>query len=302
MRKNYITSLRILLIMLLCIVLINTNAQTGLNFQGVARSRNNVVLASQNITIRLTILHENAPEYSETRKVFTNAQGLFTDVIGEPGALSTIGNFATINWTLTPKFLKIEMDPEAGTNFITMGTTQFQYVGYAKYAKSVEAENIVGIVPVALGGTGATNLTGMVKGNGTRALSVAIAGIDYLLPTGSAAGLTNFPIFNQNTTGNAATATKLATARKINGVDFDGTADITITSSASSASSETQLFEKELENDNEISLTTPFSMDSTCRVYVNGTLLKPIHWTGINTSTLKLLIHTMKMDHIIIVN
>lgn len=33
---------------------------------------------------------------------------------------------------------------------------------------------------------------------------------------------------NQNTTGNSATATKLATIRKINTIDFDGTADITI--------------------------------------------------------------------------
>lgn len=44
-----------------------------------------------------------------------------------------------------------------------------------------------------------------------------------------AAGQT-WPTFNQSTTGNAATATKLATARKINGTDFDGTADITISS------------------------------------------------------------------------
>nr|WP_250845325.1 prophage tail fiber N-terminal domain-containing protein [Escherichia coli] len=34
---------------------------------------------------------------------------------------------------------------------------------------------------------------------------------------------------NQNTTGNAATATKLQTARTINGVSFDGTKDITLT-------------------------------------------------------------------------
>uniref|UniRef100_UPI003F4AF66D pyocin knob domain-containing protein n=1 Tax=Escherichia coli TaxID=562 RepID=UPI003F4AF66D len=34
---------------------------------------------------------------------------------------------------------------------------------------------------------------------------------------------------NQNTTGNAATATKLQTARTINGVKFDGSADITLT-------------------------------------------------------------------------
>lgn len=33
---------------------------------------------------------------------------------------------------------------------------------------------------------------------------------------------------NQNTTGNSATATKLATARAINGVSFDGSADITV--------------------------------------------------------------------------
>lgn len=55
-------------------------------------------------------------------------------------------------------------------------------------------------------------------------------------PTG-AAGIPTFriiaaadiPTLNQNTTGNAATATKLETARAINGVNFDGSAAITIT-------------------------------------------------------------------------
>lgn len=40
-------------------------------------------------------------------------------------------------------------------------------------------------------------------------------------------GTNTFPTFNQSTTGNAATATKLATARNINGVAFDGTSAIT---------------------------------------------------------------------------
>jgi transcription elongation factor Elf1 len=68
-----------------------------------------------------------------------------------------------------------------------------------------------------------------------------------LTTTGSAAGLTNFPILNQNTTGNAAfattattattagtssTATKLAIARNINNVAFDGSRDISITADA----------------------------------------------------------------------
>lgn len=38
----------------------------------------------------------------------------------------------------------------------------------------------------------------------------------------------NIPTWNQNTSGNAATATKLATARTINGVAFNGTANITV--------------------------------------------------------------------------
>lgn len=54
----------------------------------------------------------------------------------------------------------------------------------------------------------------------------------FLTTTGSAAGLTSFPTLNQNTTGNAATATALQTGRAINGVTFDGTAAITVTAAA----------------------------------------------------------------------
>jgi hypothetical protein len=144
--------------------MVNTQAQTGLNFQGVARTTSNLVVASQPISIKLSILQGSATgtaEYTETRRVITNAQGLFTAVIGDTGAISTLGSFNNINWKLSPKFLKIEMDPAAGTNFVTMGTTQFQYVPYAQYAKGVDADKLVGIVPVTLGGTGVNSLAGI---------------------------------------------------------------------------------------------------------------------------------------------
>jgi hypothetical protein len=160
--KTRYSLLKFILFIQLFFVLINSKAQTGLNFQGVARTSNNVILASQQISLRLSILQgsvSGTTEYTETRKVITNAQGLFTAVIGDTGAISTLGNFTNINWKLTPKFLKIEMDPAAGTNFITMGTTQFQYVAYAQFANSVDAENITGVVPVARGGTGANSLS-----------------------------------------------------------------------------------------------------------------------------------------------
>ena len=160
--QNLNKLIKILCTFLLCIVIIKAQAQTGLNFQGVARTNNNIILASQPISLRLSILQGSSTgiaEYVETRRVTTNAQGLFTAVIGDTGSISTLGNFSTINWKNTPKFLKIEMDAAAGNNFITMGTTQFQYVAYAQFAKSVDAENISGVVPVARGGTGANSLS-----------------------------------------------------------------------------------------------------------------------------------------------
>ena len=160
--KNYRLFNRTIFILLFLIVMVHGYGQTGLNFQGVARTNNNIILASQPISLRLSILQGSATgiaEYVETRRVTTNAQGLFTAVIGDTGAISTLGNFTTINWRNTPKFLKIEMDVAAGNNFISIGTTQFQYVAYAQFANSVDAENITGVVPVARGGTGANSLS-----------------------------------------------------------------------------------------------------------------------------------------------
>lgn len=89
---------------------------------------------------------------------------------------------------------------------------------------------VTGILPVSNGGTGLTTVTGLVKGNGTSAMSAAAAGTDYVAPDGalgtpSSGTLTNctFPTLNQNTTGSAAT---LTTARTIDGKSFDGSANI----------------------------------------------------------------------------
>ena len=180
MNKRYTISKLILFIQLL-FVLINSNAQTGLNFQGVARTSNNIILASQPISLRLSILQGSASgttEYTETRKVTTNAQGLFSVVIGDTDASSTIGNFSTINWKNTPKFLKIEMDAAAGNNYITMGTTQFQYVAYAQFASSVDADNIAGIVPIAKGGTGVTSLASLKAVLDIDKTSIGLSNVD----------------------------------------------------------------------------------------------------------------------------
>jgi|21_taG_2_1085346.scaffolds.fasta_scaffold02785_2 hypothetical protein len=116
---------------------------------------------------------------------------------------------------------------------------------------------VSGTLPVANGGTGATSLTtdGILFGNGTSAISAvdlssngniivggstpaAVAGAD-LAGSGLAATTGNGTLvlavetLNQNTTGSAAT---LTTPRAINGVDFDGSAAITVTAAGSTLS------------------------------------------------------------------
>lgn len=213
----------ILLLAIFTLICQSIIAQTGgINFQGVARNATGAVLANQKINLKFSIIKTSETgtvEYTETKETTTNAQGVFAVVVGEVNATS----FAAVDWKVSPKFLKVEMDAAGGTTFITMGTTRLQNVPYAYYANGVNANNIDGAVPVSKGGTGATTAAdaranlGLVIG--TNVQGPLTAGTDYLTPT-----------------GNAATATKLATKKKINGIDFDGSSDITVAADASTLS------------------------------------------------------------------
>lgn len=151
-----------IVVLLLFFFVNNLFGQNGLNFQGVARSSNGIILASQPITVRLSILQGSSTGnvlYQETKSVTTNAQGLFNIVIGDAAtATSTTGSYQNIAWNTPPHYIRFEMDPAAGNNFTTLGTTQLQYVAYAQFANGVAAEKIIGLVPVARGGTGVGTL------------------------------------------------------------------------------------------------------------------------------------------------
>ena len=113
-----------------------------LNYQGVARNAVGNVLPSQPIGLRLSILAggpTGTPVYTETRNVTTNAFGLFTVQVGSPGAITTTGTIAGINWTAFgvgagSKFLQVEIDPIGGTNYFNVGSTQLVSVPYSLYA------------------------------------------------------------------------------------------------------------------------------------------------------------------------
>ena len=90
------------------------------------------------------------------------------------------------------------------------------------------AANVTGVVAVLNGGSGATTAQGAIN-----TFAGAVTSGQYLRGNGtnvvmSAIQVSDVPTLNQNTTGNAATATILATARSIGGVSFNGSADINL--------------------------------------------------------------------------
>ena len=127
-------------------------AQTGINYQGLARRASGAPVADQNIKIKLSIRDASASGtvvYTETRSTATNKFGLFNVVIGSSGAASQNGTLAGVNWATGAKFLQVELDPDGGNNFVDMGTTQLQAVPYALFASAA-----------APGGTAAGDLSG----------------------------------------------------------------------------------------------------------------------------------------------
>jgi hypothetical protein len=152
-------------LLMLTLYFINVTGQInkGINFQGVARSDNGIILANKIVTLRLSIKIDSINgviEYQEIKSITTNSIGLFSVVVGskQDRNIISIGNFENINWSLTEKFLQVEVDITGELYFSSLGIQKINYVPYAFYADKVDAVNINGIVGVKKGGTGFDNL------------------------------------------------------------------------------------------------------------------------------------------------
>jgi len=155
----------ILSLFLLSLYLTNLNAQInkGINFQGVARNSNGIILANKIIALRLSIKNDSINgviEYQEIKSITTNAIGLFSVVVGskQDRNIISIGNFENINWSNTEKYLQVEVDVTGELYFSSIGIQKINYVPYAFYADKVDAVNINGIIGVKKGGTGFDNI------------------------------------------------------------------------------------------------------------------------------------------------
>ena len=129
MKKNLIF---LMVIMLGVSAFTYAQAPLRINYQGVARNNFGTTINNKAISLRLSVRDGSSSGsivYSERHAISTDQYGVFALSIG--GGTLVSGSMAGINWATGTKFIQVEMDPNGGSAFISMGTSQLVSVPYS---------------------------------------------------------------------------------------------------------------------------------------------------------------------------
>jgi uncharacterized protein (TIGR02145 family) len=110
-------------------------APAKMSYQAVIRGANNSLVIEKTVGVRISILQGNetgSSVYSELHTPTTNLNGLASLSIG--GGKNTTGDFAKIDWSKGPYFVKTETDVAGGTNYQLTAVSELMSVPYALYA------------------------------------------------------------------------------------------------------------------------------------------------------------------------
>ncbi|HPQ07772.1 MAG TPA: hypothetical protein PK995_00930 [Bacteroidia bacterium] len=124
-------------------VLSQSSPPESISYQGIARDASGDVLSNYTISIQF-IIHQGSANggtvFTEQHySVPTNSLGLFTLQIGSVNTSA----FSSINWANGPYYLEVQMDPNGGTSYTSVGTQQMLSVPYSLYSKkSVYADSL----------------------------------------------------------------------------------------------------------------------------------------------------------------
>jgi uncharacterized protein (TIGR02145 family) len=111
-----------------------------ISYQAIIRDASGLVINKQ-VGLRISILKGSdtgTAIYTETHNVTTNANGLISVKIGSG---TSGGHLSDIDWTDGPYFLKTETDPNGGTAYTIIGTSQILSVPYALHAATADDLN-----------------------------------------------------------------------------------------------------------------------------------------------------------------
>ncbi len=117
-----------------CMAYAFAQAPQAFSYQAVALSNDGTPISNQEIGIQILIATNGEVLYIERHNPSTNNAGLYNLNVGQGEVVQ--GNFSTLNWGLSAHYIEIEMDPNGGTDYESLGQNQLLSVPYALYAQS----------------------------------------------------------------------------------------------------------------------------------------------------------------------
>ncbi|MCA1762333.1 MAG: DUF1566 domain-containing protein [Flavobacteriales bacterium] len=104
----------------------------------MVRDSDGAISANQDVGVRLSVVQGDPngdPVYVETHSITTNSGGLGSLALGAgtPEANASLGS---VNWSDGPFYLKSETDPDGGSNYTVIATSQILSVPYALHAEN----------------------------------------------------------------------------------------------------------------------------------------------------------------------
>ena len=117
---------------LLVAMVATAEAQNSFAYQAVIRNAKGELVSNQEIGMQFSLIYDGKVVYCETQKPATNQYGNVQVEVGKGKKVS--GDFAAVPWNTMQVMMKIEADPNGGTNYIDLGTIQLQPAPYAMYA------------------------------------------------------------------------------------------------------------------------------------------------------------------------
>ena len=173
-------------------------APQSFSYQAVIRGTNNSLVANKPVGLKISLLQgsENGTvSYAETHNSTANDNGLVSIAIGGGNKIS--GDFAKIDWSKGPYFIKTETDPTGGSSYSLSSVSQLLSVPYALYSGNSQpgpkgdkgdpgkdgSQGPAG----PKGDTGAQGLPGKdgVNGKDEQKLSVSVTGDTLYLTNGN---------------------------------------------------------------------------------------------------------------------
>jgi len=117
---------------ILIVVSVFAQVPQKMSYQAIIRNSYNTLVTNKKVSMKISILQNQTPVYVEVQTTTSNENGLITLEIGNGVVIS--GTFSAIKWGTGAFFIKTETDPDGGTYYSIVGTSELLSVPYALYS------------------------------------------------------------------------------------------------------------------------------------------------------------------------